>query len=110
MDEIKGENYMEIVTDGCSVLVETDKEDMQPTFSEQKSQSEVNLFMDEVVGVCASVCGVCVCVLLLLLVVVGFFFLFLIFFFFFYFFSCSYSSQVMYNIICISENSHGYFI
>jgi hypothetical protein len=56
MDEIKEENYMDIVTDEYSILVKTDEEDVQPTVSGQKSQSEVNLFVDEVVGVCASVC------------------------------------------------------
>jgi hypothetical protein len=59
MDEIKVGNYLEIVTDEYSVPVVTDEEDMQPKVSWQKSQSEVNLFMDDV-KVCASVC-VCVC-------------------------------------------------
>jgi hypothetical protein len=55
MDEIKMENYLEIVTDEYSVPVETDEEDIQPNFSGQRSQSEVNLFMVEVVVVCALV-------------------------------------------------------
>ena len=62
MNEIKVENDMEIVSEGYFVLMKTDQEDMAPTFSGRKSQSEVNLFMDEVVGGCASVC-VCVCFL-----------------------------------------------
>ena len=60
MNEIKVENDTEIVREGYFFLMKTDQEDMQPTFSGQKSQSQVNLFMDEVVGVCASVC-VCAC-------------------------------------------------
>ena len=56
MDEIKEENNMNIVPDGYPILVETDEEDMQPTVSGQKSHSEVNLFMDEFMCVCASVC------------------------------------------------------
>jgi hypothetical protein len=61
MNEIKLENDMEIVSEGYFILMKTDQEDMPPTSAAQKSQSEVNLFMDEVVGGCASVC-VCVCV------------------------------------------------
>lgn len=56
MNEIKVENDTEIVSEGYFFLMKTDQEDMRPTFSGQKSQSEVNLFMDEVVGVCACVC------------------------------------------------------
>jgi hypothetical protein len=47
---------MEIVSEGYFILMKTDQEDMPQTFSVQKSQSEVNLFMDEVMGGCASVC------------------------------------------------------
>jgi hypothetical protein len=61
MNEIKVENDLEIVCEGYFIPMKTDQEDMPPTFSGQKSESEVNLFMDEVVGGCASVC-VCVCV------------------------------------------------
>ena len=61
MKEIKVENDIEIVSERHFILMKSDQEDIPPTFSVQKSQSEVNLFMDEVVGGCASVC-VCVCV------------------------------------------------
>jgi hypothetical protein len=81
MNEIKVENDTEIVSERYFFLMKTDQEDTRPTFSGQKFQSEVNLFMDEVVGVCASVC-ICVC-----------FFL-----------------QVIYNIIVISDKSRNYFI
>jgi hypothetical protein len=80
MDEIIVENDIEIVTEGGSILMKTDEEDMTPPFSGQMSQPEVNLFMDEVVGGCASVC---VCISFL---------------------------QVIYNIIFISENSQSNFI
>jgi hypothetical protein len=60
MNEVKVENDMEIVSEGYFFRMKTDQEDITPTFSGQKSQSEVNLFIDEVAGVCASVC-VCVC-------------------------------------------------
>ena len=56
MNEIKVENDTEIVSEGYFILMKNDQEDMPPTFSVQKSQSEVNLFMDEVMGGCASVC------------------------------------------------------
>jgi hypothetical protein len=59
MDKIKAENDMDIVAEGESIVVKTDEEDMPSTFSGMEAQPEVNLFMDEVLGGCASVC-VCV--------------------------------------------------
>jgi hypothetical protein len=61
MNEIKVENDMEVVSEGYFMLTKTGQEDVPPTFSVQRSQSEVKLFMHEIVVGCASVC-VCVCV------------------------------------------------
>jgi hypothetical protein len=61
MNEIKVENDVEAVSEGYFMLMKSDQEDLPPKFSVQRSQSEVNLFMDEIVVGCASVC-VCVCV------------------------------------------------
>jgi hypothetical protein len=47
MNEIKVENDTEIVREGYFFLTKTEQEDMPPTFSGQKSRSEVNLFMDK---------------------------------------------------------------
>jgi hypothetical protein len=60
MNETKVENDMEFVRERYFILMKTKQEDMPPTFSGQTSHYQVNLFMDEVVGGCASVCA-CVC-------------------------------------------------
>jgi hypothetical protein len=56
MDKIKVENDMDFVTDGDSIVIKTDEEDIPSSFSGKKAEPEVNLFVDEVLGGCASVC------------------------------------------------------